>query len=85
MRSQCFLKHFPAYHLKESSRDLSVLSSHEGLHQWQRGEEQQGYLYSVQEFCEEHEDFIGGEAGVWEMLTMMRIQASFSYMRYKSG
>ena len=51
-----------------------MLSSHEGLHQWQRGEEQQGYLYSVQEFCEEqfceeqfceeHEDFIGGEAGV---------------------
>ena len=53
MRSQCFLKHFPAYYLKESRGDLSVLSSHEGLYQWQRGAEQQGYLYPVKEFYEE--------------------------------
>lgn len=64
-----FPKHFPAYHLKESSRDLSVLRSHEGLHQWQREKRPWGYLYSVKEFCEEQfcegiEDFIGGEAGV---------------------
>ena len=79
-----YSEELPVGHHEESGGDLTVVSSHEEVSVGGEKTNMVNDTIVEKDYVRSswQKDFIGNEGADWEMLSVMRIQEGFYYMRY---